>query len=67
MKSPFLGTHGHIAVGVVGNVERGVYHLERQGFVFDTKTAKRDPQGGLVAIYLAEEIAGFAVHLVAKK
>jgi len=66
-KSKFPGKHGHIAVGVVGSVERAVYHLERQGFLFDKSTEKRDAKGGLIAVYLKDEIAGFAIHLVVKK
>lgn len=63
MKTPYLGEHGHIAIGT-NYIERAVYHLERQGVVFDESTAKRDDKGNLKAIYLAGEIGGFAVHLV---
>lgn len=65
MKQPYLGTHGHIAIGT-GNVDRAVYHLGRGGVEFDTSTRKTDEQGRTKAIYLKGEFAGFAVHLVRK-
>ena len=65
MKTPYLGTNGHIAVGT-NDMERAVYHLERRGISFDEATAKRDEKGKLKAIYLEDEIGGFAVHLVQK-
>ena len=65
MKSPYLGTHGHIAVGT-NFIEREVYHLERQGVEFDSSTEKRDAKGNLKAVYIKGEFGGFAVHLVQK-
>ena len=65
MKTPYLGANGHIAVGT-NDMERAVYHLERRGISFDDATAKRDEKGKLKAIYLKDEIGGFAVHLVQK-
>lgn len=65
MKTPYLGANGHIAIGT-NYIERAVYHLERQGVVFDETTAKKDDKGNLKAIYLKDEIGGFAVHLVQK-
>lgn len=65
MKTPYLGANGHIAIGT-NYIERAVYHLERQGVVFDEGTAKKDDKGNLKAIYMEGEIAGFAVHLVQK-
>ncbi len=66
MKTPFLGTHGHIAIGT-SNVERAMYHLGMQGVRFDESTRKTDAKGNTKAIYLADEVAGFAIHLVEKK
>lgn len=65
MKQPYLGIHGHIAIGT-GDVDRAVYHLGRRGVEFDTSTCKTDEQGRTKAIYLKGEFAGFAVHLVRK-
>lgn len=63
MNSKGRGTMGHIAVKT-SNVERAVYHLTRRGVKFDETTARRDKNGNLTFIYLADEIAGFAYHLV---
>ena len=66
MKKPFLGTHGHIAVGTP-DVAAAKAELEAKGFTFREETAKYKPDGTLNAIYLTEEVAGFAIHLVGKK
>lgn len=65
MKAPYLGKHGHIAIAT-RSIERAVAHLERQGLLFSAESAKRDAKGALKAIYFADEVAGFAVHLVQK-
>ena len=57
------GTHGHIAIETK-SVERAVYHLERRGVKFDYSTATYDDKGNMKFIYLADEINGFAYHLV---
>lgn len=64
MKAPYLGVHGHIAIGT-NYIERAIYHMELQGFEFDMDTAKYK-DGKMVAVYLKGEIGGFAVHLVQK-
>jgi 2-dehydro-3-deoxyphosphogluconate aldolase/(4S)-4-hydroxy-2-oxoglutarate aldolase len=66
MKSPYLGTRGHIAVAT-NTVTRARAFLERTGFSFIPESAKTDANGALTAIYLKDEITGFAVHLVQKK
>jgi len=64
MKIPFRGTNGHIAVAC-NSIKRARWHMERRGFEFDDESAiMRD--GKLHAIYLKNEIAGFAVHLLQK-
>jgi len=64
MKKPFLGTHGHIAIGC-NDLRRARWHLERRGFQFDEANAYyRD--GEMISIYLKGEIAGFAFHLLQK-
>lgn len=65
MKTPYLGANGHIAIGT-NYMERAIYHLEKQGFAFDMETARYDEKGNMKAVYLKEEIGGFAVHLVRK-
>ena len=65
MKQPYLGRLGHIAIAA-NNVERAEAYLRRQGIAFNESSRKRNPKGKTVAIYLQEEFAGFAVHLVQK-
>ena len=64
MKSPFLGKNGHIAVATT-SVLRAKAYLEGQGFEFDESTAKYKGTK-LNAIYLKDEIGGFAIHLLQK-
>lgn len=59
MKTPYLGEHGHIAIGTKSLV-RAIAFYERIGVKFNASTAKP------VAIYFAEDIGGFAIHLVQK-
>jgi 2-dehydro-3-deoxyphosphogluconate aldolase/(4S)-4-hydroxy-2-oxoglutarate aldolase len=66
MKVPYFGKNGHIAVQT-NYIERAIFHLERQGIVFLPDSAKYDEKGNLTAIYLKDEIGGFAVHLLQKK
>jgi len=65
MKSPYLGKNGHLAIGT-NDINRAVYHLERKGIAFDESTAKRDDKGNLKAIYMKDEVCGFAIHLLQK-
>lgn len=57
------GTHGHVGIQT-NDIERAVYHLERRGVKFDRSTARFDANGKMTFIYLANEIGGFAFHLV---
>jgi len=63
MKSPYLGEHGHIAIGTF-HVNRAIAYLKRMGFEFKPETAKTNDKGETTVIYLKDEIAGFAVHLI---
>ena len=63
MKSPYLGTNGHIAVQT-NYINRAIYHLEKRGFEFDMDTAKYDAKGNMKAVYFKGEFGGFAIHLV---
>lgn len=66
MKTPYLGKNGHIAVRT-NYIERAVNYLSSVLSVeFDQESEKRDAKGALKAVYLKEEIGGFAVHLVQK-
>ena len=57
------GTHGHIAIAT-NSVDRAVYHLSRRGVKFDDSTARYEANGAMKFIYLADEIDGFAYHLM---
>lgn len=64
MKSPYLGTNGHLAVRT-NDIECAIAELEKNGFTVDPETAKYKG-GKLIAIYLHGEIGGFAIHLLQK-
>lgn len=63
MKIPFLGRHGHIAIGT-NFVERAVRYLKSKGVLFNEDSVVYRKDGTMQAIYLQNEIGGFAVHLV---
>jgi len=65
-KSKGLGAHGHIAVAT-NSITRAIAWLTRKGVAVDMSSAKKDPAGKMVAVYLKDEFGGFAVHLVQKK
>jgi 2-dehydro-3-deoxyphosphogluconate aldolase/(4S)-4-hydroxy-2-oxoglutarate aldolase len=56
------GTHGHLALGV-DDIDDAVAYLKTKGFTFDedSRTYKNDRCN---FIYMNEEIAGFAIHLL---
>ncbi|MBI2438740.1 MAG: bifunctional 4-hydroxy-2-oxoglutarate aldolase/2-dehydro-3-deoxy-phosphogluconate aldolase [Lentisphaerae bacterium] len=65
-KSFGVGAHGHIAMAT-NSITRACVWLERKGVAIDPNSAKKDPSGALLAVYLKDEIGGFAVHLLQKK
>lgn len=65
-KSMGLGKNGHIAIKT-NSIPRAVAYLERNGVEVDLSTAKGPAGGPPVAVYLKEEIGGFAVHLLQNK
>ena len=65
MKKPFRGTNGHIAIAT-NFIARAKWHLEQRGFVFEDESTASYKNGKMTAIYLKDEIAGFAVHLLQK-
>jgi 2-dehydro-3-deoxyphosphogluconate aldolase/(4S)-4-hydroxy-2-oxoglutarate aldolase len=64
-KSMGLGQSGHLAIKT-SSISRAVAYLERNGVKINMGTAKTNPDGTLIAVYLQEEIGGFAVHLLQK-
>lgn len=63
MHRPYLGAKGHIAIRT-NTIERAVRYLKFKGVCFNEGSAKYNAKGALAAIYLEQEIGGFAVHLV---
>ncbi len=61
-KKKYLGVHGHIAIGT-NFIDRAISHLERKGYkiLHESQTHKN---GKLAAVYLEQEIGGFALHLL---
>ncbi len=63
MKTPYLGTHGHIALGTP-DLEAAVEELKEKGFSFNMETAAYTDDGKLKNIYLNGEFGGFAIHIM---
>lgn len=65
LKVPYHGEKGHIAIGT-NYLNRAINYLESQGVKFKEGSEVYNDKGDFTAIYLDEEIGGFAVHLVQK-
>ena len=65
MHTPYYGTNGHIAIST-NFPDRARAYLESQGVEFIEESAGYDDKGNLKIVYLKEEIAGFAIHIVKK-
>jgi len=66
MKSQGPGAKGHIAFKT-NYLFRAVRYLENKGYRFNESSMKLDSAGKPAAIYLADEIGGFAVHILQRK
>ena len=64
MKTPYLGTNGHIAIRT-NHIGAAVAELAKRGYTVDPETAKYKGEK-LIAVYLHKEFGGFAVHLLQK-
>ena len=64
VKNIGLGEHGHVAIKT-NSIDRAVYYLEKRGFSVDPSTAK-SKDGKTTAVYLKNQIGGFAFHLLQK-
>ena len=62
MKTPFYGKNGHIAIRV-NSVDRAIPYLKNLGIEV-IEESKKFANGRCIVVYLKEEIAGFAFHLV---
>lgn len=65
MRTPYRGRLGHIGMSTP-DCEAAVKDLESRGYEVDMTTAKYKPDGTLNAVYLKDEVGGFAVHIVRK-
>jgi len=64
MKNQYLGKHGHIAIAT-NDIRRGITYLKMKGISTLPETAK-EKNGELKAIYIDQEVSGFAIHLLQK-
>lgn len=65
MKKQGAGRLGHVAIGT-NDASAAKKYLEGKGIEFDETSASYLPDGRLKLIYLKDEIAGFAFHLLQK-
>ena len=64
MKNQYLGKHGHVAIAT-NDIYRTINYLKMKGISVLPETAK-EKDGKLKAIYLDQEVSGFAIHLLQK-
>ena len=64
MKNQYLGKHGHIAIAT-NDIHRAINYLKMKNISILPETAK-EKEGKLKAIYLDQEVSGFAIHLFQK-
>ena len=64
MKSMYLGAQGHLAVRT-NRMDIAIAEMEKKGLTVDMSTAKYKGDK-IMAVYLKDEIGGFAVHLLQK-
>ena len=63
LKAPGRGKHGHIAIGT-RDIVRAKFHMELRGFECDEPMY--NDKGKMNAVYLKNDIAGYAIHLLQK-
>ena len=64
MKKQYLGKHGHIAI-TTNHIHRAITYLKMKNISILPETAK-EKEGKLKAVYLDQEVSGFAIHLLQK-
>ncbi|MDD5015330.1 MAG: keto-hydroxyglutarate-aldolase/keto-deoxy-phosphogluconate aldolase, partial [Atribacterota bacterium] len=64
IKNKYLGKHGHIAIAT-NDIHRAITYLKMKGISTLPETAK-EKDDKLKAIYIAQEVSGFAIHLLQK-
>lgn len=65
VKKGVYGTNGHVGF-FTNSMERAIAHFEDMGIALNQDSIKRDAAGNVTCIYLADEIAGFAFHVVSR-
>ena len=65
MKSPFLGTNGHIAMRTP-DLAAAMEELKGKGYTFNMDTAGYNEDGSIKNVYLDGEFGGFAIHIMQK-
>lgn len=65
MKTPFLGSNGHIAMRT-HDLAAAVSELKEKGFDFNMDTAAYNDDGTMKNVYLNGEYGGFAIHIMQK-
>jgi len=63
-KNKYLGKHGHIAIAT-NDINRAITYLKMKGISIFLET-KKEKEGKLKAVYLDQEVSGFATHLLQK-
>jgi len=63
-KKKYPGEHGHIAIAT-NYINRAIAYLKKKGISVLPETAK-EKDGKLKAVYIAQEVSGFAIHLLQK-
>ena len=66
MKQGGYGHNGHIGFST-DDMPLAMSYLASKGYEFIEESKKLNPDGSVKLIYLKNEIAGFAIHLVAKE
>ena len=64
MKKQYLGKYGHIAI-TTNHIHRAITYLKMKNISILPETAK-EKEGKLKAVYLDQEVSGFAIHLLQK-
>ena len=59
------GANGHIGF-LTNSVDRAISYFNDRGIALDMNGAKRDKSGNITCVYMKDQIAGFAFHVVGK-
>ena len=65
MHIPYYGTHGHIGFRT-NSVARAKAYFESRGIAINAESISYDAKGRMNFFYLADEVGGFALHVVGK-